>query len=142
MKQQNPKYYLREVRRLDNLVDAKIEQINNLKSLMTQISPSVDSERVQTSKTNDKMAAGIAKIVDLETELNQEVVKLVELKRKIIKEIDSVPNEDHRLILTLRYLNYKTWEQIAVEMNYSYRNIHYLHKDALIEFESLHTFAY
>lgn len=44
----------------------------------------------------------------------------------------STMNGDGELMLTvLRYLSYKNWEEIAGIMNYSWRNVHYVHSKAL-----------
>ncbi len=59
----------------------------------------------------------------------------MDLKQKITREIDSISNDEYRLLLTLRYLNYDTWEQIAVKMGYTYQWVHVLHSRALIYFE-------
>lgn len=40
-----------------------------------------------------------------------------------------------RAVLTERYLNNKRWEQIAVDMNYTYRNVIKIHGKALQQFE-------
>ena len=45
--------------------------------------------------------------------------------------IKAVANTERQTLLELRYLCFKTWEQIAVEMNYTVRNVHLLHKEAL-----------
>lgn len=128
------KYYLRQIRRLDNIINAKLEQIEILKSMSTKITTDLSNERVQTS-VSDKLGSSVVKIVDLENELNDSIDRLIDLKSEAMKRIDSLENENYKLLLTLRYLNYKTWEQIAVEMNYSYRNIHKLHEKSLIIFE-------
>jgi len=39
--------------------------------------------------------------------------------------------------LTYRYINGKTWEEIAVEMHYTYKWVHVLHGQALAEFENV-----
>lgn len=136
------KRYLHQIRRLDNMINAKLEQIELLKTLATKITADISNERIQTSNISDQVSSSVVRIIDLENEINESIDELVDLKREAMEKIDDLENEDHKLILTLRYLNYKTWEEIAVEMNYSYRNIHYLHKNALICFESLHTIAH
>lgn len=73
----------------------------------------------------------VNKIIDLQKEINKEIDKLVDLKKEIADAIASVDNEEHRLILELRYLNYKGWEQIALELHYSLRQVHYMHGEAL-----------
>lgn len=73
----------------------------------------------------------IGKIVDLENEINADIDKLVDLKREMVAIIKAVKNPEFQTLLELRYLCFKTWEQIAVEMGYSTRNIYKLHDSAI-----------
>ena len=73
----------------------------------------------------------IAKIVDLQTEINNDIDHLVDLKRELVEAIKSVDDTEYKILLELRHLCFKTWEQIAVEMNYQVRNIYTLHNKAL-----------
>jgi hypothetical protein len=131
------KQYLRQVKRLDDIVNAKLEQVHALRDLAARITsrPSVDG--VQVSGNHDKIGDAIAKIIDLERDINETVNRLIDLKREVITNIDRVPTDDYRLLLTLRYLNFKTWEQIAVDMCYTYKWVHILHGRALEEFEKV-----
>jgi len=132
------KQYLRQVRRLDNTINAKIEQIETLRSMTTNITQSLNADRVQETRSNDKIEKLIVKIIDLEREITDDIDALIDLKREVMHKIDAVQNDDYRLLLTLRYLNFKTWEQIAVEMNFTYQWTCELHKRALIQFEELY----
>lgn len=131
------KQYLRQVRRLDNLINAKLEQAEELRGTVMRITQNLDAVKVEKRSFNDKTGTLIAKIVDLEKEINKDIDKLIDLKAEIVSKIDKIENQDYRLILTLRYLNFKKWEQIAVEMGYSYQWVHRLHGRALIEFEKV-----
>ena len=73
----------------------------------------------------------IGKIVDLENEINADIDKLVDLKREMVAVIKAVENPEYQTLLELRYLCFKTWEQIAVDMKYSTRNIYMLHDAAI-----------
>lgn len=73
----------------------------------------------------------INKIVDLENEINADIDRLVDLKRDIVLTIKGVSLPEHQTLLELRYLCFKTWEQIAVDMQYSLMHIHRLHEKAL-----------
>ena len=73
----------------------------------------------------------ICKIVDLEEEINVEIDRLVDLKREIREVISGVHNLEYQTLLELRYLCFKSWEQIAVLMNYNCNYVFDLHKRAL-----------
>ena len=71
---------------------------------------------------------------DLEQEktmLCKKVSKLLKEKRAIEKEIENVKNASEALLLRYRYIDGYGWEEISEFMNYSPRNLHYMHKKAL-----------
>ena len=77
----------------------------------------------------------IVKLIELENEINDDIDKLVDLKKTIMDRIASVKSDENRLILELRYLSFKTWEDIAEIMNYSYRQVHRIHSEAFKDFK-------
>ena len=131
------KEYLSQLYRLDNLINIKQLELESLKSISTSISVNSDSERVQTSIKQDKIGDIVAKIIDLNNEINSDIDKLVDSKKEIMNLIDKVSCDDLRYILYLRYFHFKTWEKIAVDMNYSYQWVHKLHSRALREVDKL-----
>ena len=131
------KQYLRQIKHLDEMVDAKLEQVHKLRSLAESVTSTLSSDNVQSSQTHDKMAENITKIIDLENDINRMVDELIDLKAEAIKLIGMVPSEDCRLVLFLRYINFYTWEKIAVTIPCAYRTTHYIHGRALIEFEEV-----
>ena len=54
---------------------------------------------------------------------------------EIRQQIELLEDENEKTVLTLRYLRNYTWEKICVEMDYSWRQVHYIHSDALEHFE-------
>ena len=70
-------------------------------------------------------------IIDFENEINAEIDRLVDIKREITCLINGVSNPEEQTLLELRYLCFKTWEQIAVDMGYSLQNVYKLHSKAL-----------
>jgi DNA-directed RNA polymerase specialized sigma subunit len=73
----------------------------------------------------------VAKIVDLQDEINYDIDRLVDLKRDMVRTIKKVDNAEYQTLLELRYLCFKTWEQIAVDMNYTIDNVYRIHRKAL-----------
>ena len=122
-------------------IEQKEEELERLKSSLESISAGTDSERVQTTP-RDRLSEGITRIVDLEEEINSDLGALLMFRNKIINEIQSMDNPIYINILYKRYVQYKSLEEIAVEMNYSYRQILRLHGLALQEFERWHTMSH
>ena len=75
----------------------------------------------------------IVKIMDLEEEVNKDIDALVDLKIDITHLIKLVDNHEYQIILEQRYLCFKTWEQISVDMGYSIQHTFRLHDKTLKE---------
>lgn len=127
----NPKEYLSQVRKYDRLINNKLETIASLRSLVTSVTIELKSDVVQSSGTKDKMASAVERIIDLEREIDRDIDQLVNLKREVMSVIDKIGDPVLIDILYKRYFRYEKWEEIAIEMNYSYRQVTRLHGQAL-----------
>lgn len=132
------KEYLSQVRMLDIKINNKIKEMEHLTELSTSLGGFSFDERVQTSKeTGDTIGMAVSKIVDLQKEIDEEVDNFKKIRKEIISDIEKIKNVNHYILLCKRYILFETWEQIAVEMNYSIRKIYYLHGEALKSFENI-----
>ncbi len=125
------KQYLGQMYRLDQRINSKIMQISLLKSNALNITTKINEISVQTSHDNTKMENTMLKIIQQEREIDDEIDRLIDLKDEIRKVIGKVPIIEYRLLLELRYLCFRSWEEIAVEMNYSIDYIFKIHRKAL-----------
>ena len=57
--------------------------------------------------------------------------ELLAYKSRMHNLINQLDNPSYRALLSLRYINCKTWEQIAEDMHYTTRNVHKIHGGAL-----------
>ena len=125
------KEYLSQAYRLDKRIDSKIEQLKSLNLLATKCTSTLSDMPKRQSISNSRLEDTVVKIVDLQEEINMDIDSLVDLKRDIVKTIKSVQNPEYQIILELRYLCFKTWEEIAVQMNCSIDNVFKIRKNAL-----------
>jgi len=135
------KEYLQQLQRLDTVINQKIEELDELRA-MSLSTGCIDysKERVQTSLSLDApFVRTIHRIIDLEEEINAEINKFIGKKHLIINQIQSLQNADYISLLYKRYVEYKRFEQIAVEMNFTYQYVRELHGRSLREFESTYT---
>ena len=123
--------YLSQAYRLDQRINSKLEQVESLNSLATKVSSTLTGMPKNPNRTTSTMADTVTKIIALQAEINNDIDRLVDLKREMVAVIKAVANTERQTLLELRYLCFKTWEQIAVEMDYTVRNVHLLHKEAL-----------
>ena len=85
------------------------------------------------NKGHSRLEDAVIKIIELETEINKDMLELVELKKDIIRRIKAVESAELQTILELRYLSYMRWEEIAIELGYGIDNVFRLHRNALDE---------
>lgn len=136
------KDYLNQISRLNRMINNKLVEIQQLKEMSCSISAITNGERVQTSLSPDKIGSNIAKIDEMERNIDSMIDEYVDKKNLIISQIDSIENETYYNILFAKYVERKTFEKIADEMTYSWRQIIRLHGRALQEFERLYGDTY
>ena len=130
-KQNAAKKYLSQAFGLNQRIESKIDQIAVLNDLATKATVTYSDMPKSPNRDGSRMEDAIIKIIDLEAEINQDMMKLVELKKDIIRRIKAVDGADLQTILELRYLSYMRWEEIAIELGYGIDNVYYLHRKAL-----------
>mgnify|MGYP001057795306 FL=1 len=130
------KDYLNQVGRLNRMINNKLIEIAQLKELACSISAIQTGERVQTTPNYDKVGTAYAKIDEMERKLDKLIDTYVDKKNHIIGQIDGIEDEMLYNILFARYIERKTFEKIATELEYSWRQIIRLHGKALKQFEN------
>ena len=131
-KSERTKKYLLEAQRIDAHINYLLEQVAHLKSLTTKITTTLRQDVSSGGAGNqDKIGEAIAKIIDLEAEVNKNIDAYVDKKREVYAVIKQLENADHIDVLCKKYLLNETLEQIAYEKHCTYRNICYIHGRAL-----------
>jgi seryl-tRNA synthetase len=126
------KTYLNQALRIDQRINSKIDQITSLQELAEKATSTLSETPRSASPNLHPMETTIAKIIDLEEEINQDIDYLVDLKKELVSLIKSVQNTEEQTLLEQRYLCFKKWEQIAVDMNYSVQHVFRLHDAAIL----------
>lgn len=116
------KEYLMQYREAMRRTQAITEHLAELRAVCEQLRTE-DGHRIALDKA-------VADLVDAEAKTAAEVERLTMLEAEIVGAIDRVP-EPYRTLLYERYVNGKTWEQVAVDMHYSYRGVTKMHGRAL-----------
>lgn len=132
------KEYLKKLQRLDIVITQKIRELDDLRMKLCSVGGfDYSKERVQTSPSRDASFVNtIGRITDLEAEINREIDKYVDEKHKILNQIQRLSNHTHIQLLYKRYVEFKNFETIAVEMNFTYQYVLNMHGYALKEFET------
>ena len=131
------KEFLKNIIHIDAMINCKLEQIAELRSRLTSVSCATDNERVQTSLKGDKMTDTIAKIMELEALVNDDIDVLTEYKLQAREMIEKLDSNVEKIVLYKRYFDCKSFEKIAVECNYSWRHVHRIHGNALVNLDKI-----
>lgn len=131
------KEYLSQAYRIDRRIDSKIEQVQSLRELATKATATLSDMPRNPSPNVSRMADFIAKAMDLETEINTDLCRLIDLKREITTVVKCVAATELQTLLELRYLCFQTWEDIAEALHYDVRHVYRLHGAALSEVERI-----
>ena len=125
------KDYLSQAHRIDQRINSKLEQVLSLRELAEKATSTLTDMPFGGTRNIHRMEDIIAKMVDLETEINTDLNGLVDLKHEIVTVIKRVTDPELQTLLELRYLCFKRWEEIAVAMSYSCQHIFRIHDLAL-----------
>ena len=129
------KEYLNQARRLDQLIDINICELDYWQNLSRKISSS-NFEQNYSSNRNivPPFVKCLGKIDELQKEVNSDIDRLVDLREQIKLSIKSVRNPNERMVLQLRYINGQTWEAIAEELHADRSTVIRWHGKALYNF--------
>ena len=124
MKLELKQYYWRQ----KNL--KKLEQrLEELETMATNISPHLD-DMPKAQGTRDKIGNHVSEIVKVQQQIAQEINDSLTGLYNIENAIKVLP-EREKYLMRARYFEAKNWEEICVEMGYSWMQIHRIHGEAL-----------
>ncbi len=131
------KEYLKQVERLNVIVNQKIEEKSKIiEQILSVNSPDPSKEYVQSSPSGDAAFVNrISELVELEAEIDHDIDALIDLKHKIIGQLHELSEAKMIRILYRRYIDLEPFEKIAAELNYSIRNVYKIHGYGLQEFQ-------
>lgn len=136
------KEYLSQISRLDRMIKNKLTELSQLKEMTRGLSAIPNEERVQSTPNVDKIGTAYCKIESMEENIDKLIDEYADKKNEIISQIDGMEDEILYDILFSRYIARKTFEKIADNMNYSFRQTTRLHGKALQEFEKKYGYLY
>lgn len=112
-KKSETQIYLEQVRRLDTMIQNKLIEKQQWMEIATSITANTDGERVQSSGAKEKMADAVIKCVDMEAEIDRLVDKLIDTKKEVIQTIEQLNSPIEYNLLHMRYIQYKSLQEIA-----------------------------
>lgn len=128
----NAEMYLTQVRKLDQLIDAKIAEREQLYVLATSASakPLDGMPFSNTGVVSRTVENVVVDLIALAEEINALIDRYVDIKDEIAKLLEKLPEKEYG-VLHRYYIRYMTLEQIAEDMGYSVRQINRIKRNGL-----------
>ena len=98
-------------RNLNQKINGLIERKEELFTMATKTNCAMSSDRVQTSGSGDKTARLMCDIVDLETEITEQIDRLCDMKEDLKGEIFQCSEGKVRTVLLNRYVHCKSLKE-------------------------------
>ena len=121
------KQYMNRVRRIDKEIDALNRMICKTRESVESITQKYDSDGAQSTKNPHKFD----RLVELEELVEEKTQEQLRLKAETLVMISKLKDRRQRLVLMEYYLEMKTWEQVAVDIGYSFQHTMRIHGYAL-----------
>lgn len=137
------KVYLNQLRILDSKIQRRQQEVDELKqAAMSLGSVGLDPDKVRTDSPDpDPLASRIVNYVKMENEINEMIDEFIDLKHTIIGQIQMLEDANCMDVLWKRYVDRKTFVQIAEEMHYDISTIFRIHGRALQMFNEKFIFV-
>lgn len=134
MGNQAKKEYLLRYR--DALIKQRMieDEIRELR--LNKMVPSLIQDGMPHGTVVGDLSGYMAKLDALLNDLDRQAQSCIDIRREIVEKIECMQNETEKLLLRLRYINGKKWEEIAMEMNLDVRWVYRLHGRALQHFSN------
>lgn len=131
------KLFLEQVEKLDAIIKNKLIEQQQWRDIALGITANMDGERVQSSGAKSKMADAVVKCVDMEAEIDRLVDNLVDTKKDVIKTIEQLYSPTEYNVLHMRYIQFKSLQEIADHYDRDYSWVTTTHGRALANVQAM-----
>ena len=129
------KEYLQEIQVMDIAIQQKTKQLEEMKRMYTYLRGAQIGVGVKASGVSEGFTKASDKLLDLELELTRKIEEFQLMKNERIERIQSLSKPEYMEVLFKRYVEYKSFERVAYEMNYTLSYVFKLHGNAVKAFE-------
>ena len=127
------KQFLSRGRWIEREITSLIRTRDETRDRLTHITQNYDGDGAQTTKDPHKFDS----LVELEDKIDELIDRLYATKTEILGVIDRLDDRREFLALKVYYIDMKTWEEVCVEMNYSWKQVMRIRKRAIANVEAL-----
>lgn len=123
--------YLNQIKLYEEFIASNERQIEKLNNEAIGLLGKDFGERVQSSKSNNRLDSILMEIKELITKIEIETEEYYTKKNEIWDVIKKVKNNEQRLVLRLRYIEGLKYKDISEKMHRAERGIYNIHEKAL-----------
>lgn len=117
------KNYLSQAYYIDRRIDVLQNELSMLESKLFRCTPSY-SNTGSNSSPQPTFEYTIDRVIQYRDRLNTELNNLIDVKKSIKQFIEcNLSDNTQKIVLLKRYINYQRYEDIAIDINYSTRQV-------------------
>lgn len=124
------KNYLSRIKLIDEMINNKLQEVEEWRSKCEYSGTSYGTERVQSSPASPKVESTLDMYISVKQEKMREIAELEAEKKAIISDIEKLPPSEYSVIYK-RYAQNKSFYQISSELDKSYSWCTWTHSKAL-----------
>ncbi len=102
-------FYIRKI------IQHEKERLDDLRASVDLHSPGL-SDMPKAHGAKDKLGDTVPKIVDQKTEILKNIQLYSQTEEKLLRYIDSIPFPRIKMIMILRFIDQKSWQEVAEEI--------------------------
>ncbi len=133
MTEQEKRAILERYQSLDREINWSLERMAQWKAFSTRVTAGYSATAGRTSGHADRIQLSYDKLEALTEKINADIDRLVDLRTGLEQAVSRIPEATARILLWERYINGKTWEQVAEALCYCTKQVMRIHAKALQE---------
>lgn len=125
------KDYLKSYKKTRNRLNSLELQRKQIRIDMLHVRASQGDGMPRAKGETTDLSRYIEQMANLEEQIDDKRLELMDKQAKITAAINSLEDDDECTIMTEKYLNGKTWEQVAEDNGFAWMTMHRIHGKAL-----------
>lgn len=127
------KEYFYQAYRLDHRINSDIAEMETLREMACSVvSPGFEEHYNPNRPTEPPFVKSLEKVWELQEKIDDEINRLVDLKKQMRSVIGAVLDIDEQMVLCYRYIHNYTWERIGEELHADRTTVYRWHGNALL----------
>jgi len=131
------KEYLKSIKRADAIINEKLKELDQLRGMRYKITQTLKQVVSSGGGSRGGFTDASDRLIDLEREIDRDIDNFVDLKREAGKLLAKLENPKHYQVLHRHYVQFESFEQIAIDFENSYRWVCIIHGRALQAFQKV-----